>query len=40
VSTDERWERQTAGSYADARNAIRDRLRDDEIVLAWYVDRG
>lgn len=38
VSSEERWE-QATGTYEAACAEIRDRVRDDELVLAWYVDR-
>lgn len=37
---EERWDRETAGSYEEARDAIKARLPTDEIILAWYVTRG
>lgn len=37
---EERWDRETAPSYEEARDAIGARLPADEIVLAWYVDRS
>jgi hypothetical protein len=40
VPTEERWDQQTATSYEEARDAILDRLPNDQIVLAWYVDRS
>jgi len=39
VSTDERWDEETASSYEDAKAAVQARVADDELVLAWYVDR-
>lgn len=38
VSNQEWWE-QATGTYEAACAEIRDRVRDDELVLAWYVDR-
>lgn len=38
VASEERWE-QSTGTYEAACAEIRGRLRDDELVLAWYVDR-
>lgn len=39
VSTDERWDEATASSYEDAQAVIQARVADDELVLAWYVER-
>lgn len=39
VSTDERWDEETTSSYEDAKAAIQARVADDELALAWYVDR-
>lgn len=37
--TKERWDEATAATYAEAREVIQARVSDDELVLAWYVDR-
>lgn len=35
----EHWETASAPAYEAARDAIRQRLPDEEFVVAWYVDR-
>lgn len=39
IPVDVRWEHETAPTYQTARDAIRSRIGDGELVTAWFVDR-